>query len=187
MTTTTSTRSTVRGFAHESTRNETIEWYTPPEIFEALGLHFDLDPCSPGAGLSHVPADAHYTKDDDGLASDWFGTVFVNPPYGVHTPEWMDKIAEHGDGIALVFARTDTAWAQRALRAADCVCFISSRVRFFKGNTTERGGTPGAGSMLLAFGPTSAAALENSGLGVVMRPSCKPSIRSVRLPHTYGA
>jgi hypothetical protein len=28
-----------------------VEWYTPPEIFEALGLTFDLDPCAPPGGL----------------------------------------------------------------------------------------------------------------------------------------
>ena len=36
------------GFTHESTYNESKEWYTPRRIFDALGLEFDLDPCSPG-------------------------------------------------------------------------------------------------------------------------------------------
>ena len=56
------------GFAHESTHNISVEWYTPPEIFTALGLAFDLDPCSPGPGKSFVPARRHYTVADDGLA-----------------------------------------------------------------------------------------------------------------------
>jgi hypothetical protein len=55
------------GFAHESTHNISVEWYTPPEIFTALGLAFDLDPCSPGPGKSFVPARRHYTVADDGL------------------------------------------------------------------------------------------------------------------------
>lgn len=66
------------GFTHESTHNESIEWYTPPEIFDSLGLEFDLDPCSPGEGKSFVPAKNLYTAEDDGLTSPWSGTVFMN-------------------------------------------------------------------------------------------------------------
>lgn len=153
------------GFAHESTINESVEWYTPPEIFDALGLEFDLDPCSPGKGKSYVPAKKHYTIEDDGLTSPWAGTVWVNPPYGPHTKVWMEKLADHGDGIALVFARTDVKWFQEHGIKADLVCFISSRVKFFQGDIAKRGGSPGAGSMLLAFGEKSAKALLNSGLG----------------------
>lgn len=154
-----------RGMVHESSHNESIEWYTPPEIFDALGLVFDLDPCSPGAGLSFVPARRHLTEADDGLATPWSGTTFVNPPYGPHTPVWMRKLAEHGNGIGLVFARTDTRWFHDVAPAADVVCFVSSRIRFFQGSTERRGGSPGAGSMLLAYGRRCADAVLASGLG----------------------
>ena len=33
---------------HENCIGETSEWYTPPEIFAALRLTFDLDPAHPG-------------------------------------------------------------------------------------------------------------------------------------------
>lgn len=158
------------GFTHESTVNESIEWYTPPEVFDALGLEFDLDPCSPGEGRSFVPAKKHYTVIDDGLVSPWEGTVFVNPPYGKHTPVWLEKLAQHGDGIALVFARTDTKWFRAAAHSADVICFISSRVRFYQGNTENRGGTPGTGSMLIAYGDRAADAVRNSGLGLCFTP-----------------
>lgn len=153
------------GFAHESSRNESVEWYTPPEVFSGLGLIFDLDPCSPGAGKSHVPALKHYTVEDDGLTSSWNGTVWMNPPYGTQTPKWMERLAEHGDGIALVFARTDVKWFQEHATRADLICFISGRVRFYQGNTESRGGTPGAGSMLVAYGKKAADAVRRSGLG----------------------
>lgn len=156
------------GFTHESTHNESIEWYTPPEIFTGLGIEFDLDPCSPGKDNSFVPAKKHYTVEDDGLASPWDGTVFMNPPYGNHTPVWIRKFAEHGDGIALVFARTDVKWFQDNVDKFDAICFVSGRIRFYKGSVDERGGTPGAGSMLIAIGEKSVEALKNSGLGVVM-------------------
>jgi hypothetical protein len=33
---------------HEPSIGKTDEWYPPRSIFDALGLTFDLDPCSPG-------------------------------------------------------------------------------------------------------------------------------------------
>lgn len=157
------------GFGHESTINESVEWYTPREIFDSLGLTFDLDPCSPGAGKSFVPARRHLTVVDDGLTSDWGdGLVFVNPPYGKQTAEWMEKFARHRNGIALVFARTDTRWFTQ-VADADAICFVSSRIRFYKGSIAERGGSPGAGSMLVAYGAVAAEAVLRSGLGHCFR------------------
>ena len=147
------------GFTHESTRNESIEWYTPPEVFEAHDVVFDLDPCSPGEGKSFVPAKRHLTIEDDGLATVWpeGDFVWLNPPYGSQTGRWLAKLNEHGNGIALVFARTDVQWFQRLFQdsygSLQAVLFVSGRIRFYQGNTENRGGTPGAGSMLLGFGP----------------------------------
>lgn len=156
------------GFTHESQYNESVEWYTPKYIFDAIGLTYDLDPCSPGEGKSFVPTLKHYTVADDGLVSPWEGTVWVNPPYGTHTPKWMKKLHEHGDGIALVFSRTDVKWFQDFGADADAICFIHGRVKFYQGDMETQPGTPGTGSMLLAFGDKAAQALRRSGLGVVV-------------------
>src|SRR6476659_5615033 len=59
---------------HEPCIGATDDWYTPPDIFDALGLIFDLDPCSPGPA-HWVPARKIYTKEDDGLVQPWSGTV----------------------------------------------------------------------------------------------------------------
>lgn len=158
------------GFTHESARNESVDWYTPPELFDALGLTFDLDPCSAGEGRDFVPARNRYTIHDDGLAHHWRGLVWCNPPYGRNTPAWMRRMSEHGNGIALVFARTDPAWFQDLAPTLSAVQFISGRVRFYAGNREDRGGTPGAGSMLLAWGGVARDALLQSGLGTVMIP-----------------
>ena len=32
----------------------------------------------------------------------------MNPPYGKFTAKWLEKFINHRNGIALVFARTDT-------------------------------------------------------------------------------
>lgn len=157
------------GFTHESTKNESVEWYTPPEIFESLDTVFDMDPCSPGEGLSFVPAKKHLTIINDGLTSPWEGRVFMNPPYGNETKRWMKRFTEHGNGIALVFARTDVAWFQDNADHFDGILFINGRVRFYKGSKDSRGGTPGAGSMLVACGEDNARILQESGLGVFVR------------------
>src|SRR5579859_2487232 len=61
--------------------DESDEWYTPPWMFSALGVEFDLDPCSPGAPPSNVPAKQHLTKLDNGLQAGWHGSVWLNPPF----------------------------------------------------------------------------------------------------------
>lgn len=154
------------GFGHEAQfEGETVEWYTPPEIFVALGEHFDLDPCSPGEGKSFVPATKHLTIADDGLTAPWEGFVFMNPPYGPATTLWMERLAQHGNGIALVFARTDVTWCQKYAPQVSEICFVRGRIYFYKGNTVIRGGRPGAGSMFMSFGERGATALRRSDLG----------------------
>ncbi len=160
-----------KGFTHESARNESIEWYTPPEIFDSLNMVFDLDPCSSGKGKTFVPAKKYLTVEDDGLNQDWVGTAFVNPPYGPQTEKWMRKLAEHGDGMGLIFARTDVKWFHDVGIKADLVCFVKGRIKFYKGGIDKSNiaGTPGAGSMILAYGEKSTKALLKSGLGACFK------------------
>jgi hypothetical protein len=84
------------------------EWLTPKYITDTLGP-FDLDPCSPGDRRPWDTATYHLDESDNGLAAPWFGKVWCNPPYGRETFKWLSKLADHGNGIALVFARTETA------------------------------------------------------------------------------
>lgn len=167
------------GFTHESTHNESKEWYTPREIFKGLGIDFDLDPCSPGADIARwIPAQSHYTIQDDGLSSKWFGNVFVNPPYGADTPRWMARLKEHGNGIALVFARTDTKWFHDYIPYADAICFVKGRIQFvpaenammYANGLVKPNGGCGAASMLIAYGKKNAEILKNSNLGLTVLP-----------------
>ncbi|GAG14903.1 unnamed protein product, partial [marine sediment metagenome] len=124
------------GFTHESTHNESKEWYTPPEIFKALNLDFDLDVASPGAEfVPWIPATNHLTILDNGLATPWSGRVWLNPPYGSDTPEWIARFCKYdGEGIMLVFARTDTRWFHQYAVKCDAFLFIRGRVKFIRGD-----------------------------------------------------
>jgi hypothetical protein len=99
---------------HEACTGASDEWFTPPEIFDALGLVFDLDPCQPeqGRAFLSVPCRNFFTVAEDGLAQPWYGLVWLNPPFGGrngHVP-WLRRFMDHGNGIALVAARTSAAW-----------------------------------------------------------------------------
>lgn len=169
------------GFTHESPTNASVEWYTPKPIFDALNLTFALDPCSPGAGLTHVPAARHLTKSDDGLTSDWGqGTVWLNPPYGREVGIWLQRLVAHGDGLALLFARTDVQWFHDYAVAADLMCFLPKRIKFLRGNLSTEGASPGAGSMLLAYGSNASDALQRSRLGACMTLAPQPTASVVR-------
>lgn len=105
------------------------DWLTPPEILAALG-EFDLDPCA----SQYQPwrtAREQFTILDDGLAREWAGRVWCNPPYGPHAAHWLERCAAHGDAIALVFARTETAaFHDHVWPKADAILFLRGRLQF---------------------------------------------------------
>ena len=113
------------------------EWYTPPYIFDALGCQFDLDPASPGRDVvPWVPATTHYTT--EGLVRQWRGFVWLNPPYGRdRLPAWVEKFAEHGNGIILVPERTSTEWWQKLSSRADMILFVNKKIPFVSGERTR--------------------------------------------------
>lgn len=116
--------------------SDEVDWHTPPEVLSAvadvLGT-IDLDPCS-NNGAPNVNAEQHFTTEQDGLAQEWIGKVYMNPPYGKGIGAWVEKLAEsHETGdvpeaIALLPARTDTAWLRRLRDYPRC--FISGRLKF---------------------------------------------------------
>lgn len=79
------------GFTHDSVDNKTVDWYTPKWIFDELCIEFDLDPAAPIGGVPWIPARHHYSLQDDGLKQPWSGAVWLNPPYGKHTSDWLKK------------------------------------------------------------------------------------------------
>lgn len=148
--------------------NENDEWYTPSWLFDALGVQFDLDPCSPGSPPSTVPAHQHLTKDENGLAAPWTGRVWLNPPFSSKR-DWYDRLVDHGDGICLMPNRTETHDLQTYMNAADALLFLKGRIYFERGsrpgaNKVGANTTPPFGFVLCAYGKTNAIDLMESKL-----------------------
>ncbi len=149
------------GFAHDRTTGKE-DWLTPPHVLRALGA-FDLDPCSP-IGRPWDTASEHYTLMDNGLNKQWRGRIWLNPPYGNQTEQWIKRLADHGNGIALIFARTETAsFHPWVWEYADAIMFLRGRLRFWTKEGRE-GGTAGAPSVLVAYGADNAQCLAGCGL-----------------------
>lgn len=142
----------------EKSANTTDEWYTPKEIIDALGK-FDLDPCAPVKPLWKT-AETMYNKNNDGLTKDWVGRVWLNPPYSRPLIErFVTRLAEHGNGIALLFNRCDSKMFQDVIfEKATAMKFLRNRIRFSAGGT--RGDSLGCGSILIAFGEDNAEILR---------------------------
>src|SRR5262245_8250360 len=156
---------------HEPSIGATSDWYTPPEIFEALGLVFNLDPCSPGPDLCFVPAKRIYTEADDGLRQPWSGIVWLNPPFGGRRGQvpWLRKFFTHGDGIALCAARTSADWFHEVVVPnAQLLCFPNGKTKFHRPDGSI-GKEPGTGVVLLGMGDVANDALLRSGIGFCAR------------------
>jgi hypothetical protein len=143
------------------------EWLTPPEIVKALG-EFDLDPCSPVVRPWDTAA-KHFNVHDDGLTQDWTGRVWLNPPFGREAVKWLRKMAEHGNGVALIPARTETAMFYECVwNVAQAVCFMKGRPHFHCVDGKRAAANSGAPICFVAYGWQNAHALVDSGLGKVV-------------------
>jgi hypothetical protein len=150
------------GGHEQSTRgNETEEWITPQYIIEDLGP-FDLDPCA----AVHQPwpcASKQYTQIDNGLMLPWQGFIFLNPPYGKYAERWLERMANHNNGIALIFARTETKTFHRLIwNTASSILFIEGRITFCKITGELAPGNAGAPSVLVAYGNDACERLRDS-------------------------
>ena len=140
------------------------DWLTPPELLKDLG-EFDLDPCA-SLGQPWKTAKKHYTVIGDGLSQPWAGRIWCNPPYGKETQIWLAKLKAHGNGIALIFARTETdLFSSHAWDGADAILFLQGRLYFRLPVTGKKGKyNSGGPSALIAYGSNNVEALRKSRL-----------------------
>jgi phage N-6-adenine-methyltransferase len=112
--------------------SQTDLWETPQDLFDQLNqqFHFDLDVC---AIPENAKCERFYSPEDDGLAQEWTGVCWLNPPYGRTIGQWLakaNKAVEQGATVvALVPARTDTKWWHDYVAAHEIV-FLPGRLRF---------------------------------------------------------
>lgn len=140
------------------------EWLTPKLITDTLGP-FDLDPCSPGERRPWDTARVHLSLPEDGLQASWTGKVWLNPPYGKETDRWLEKLSSHGNGIALIFARTETKmFFDRVWGEASALLFLKGRLTFHHVDGTKAKANSGAPSVLVAYGDSCAEVIEHCGL-----------------------
>jgi hypothetical protein len=147
---------------HANARAGSDVWVTPAWVLNALGP-FDLDPCAAPSPRFLATARTHVEPPADGLAATWYGRVWLNPPYS-EVERWLARLAAHGRGTALVFARTDVAWFHTHGVRADALLFLRGRVTFLRGDGSRGPSNVGGPSVLLAYGADDAARLRASGL-----------------------
>ena len=109
-------------FASPSQTQESDERYTPSWIFDGLGITFDTDPASPEAGGDYVPAHRKITALEDGLTAEWYGCVWLNPPFSNATP-WARRFVSHGQGVFLGPV-ANSAWCTDLMAASGVVWFM---------------------------------------------------------------
>ena len=135
---------------------------TPRWVISALGP-FDLDPCA----AEPRPWDcARNNYTEHGLQKEWFGRVWLNPPFDRYeVGAWVRRLGEHGRGTLLLHARTETQWFRRVWEYADQILFLSRRMRFCDSEGVEAPANSGAPLVLAAFGDRDSERLHAISLG----------------------
>jgi hypothetical protein len=143
--------------------SESNEWYTPEEYTEAARQvmgHIDLDPASCIQANETVKASRFFTEKDNGLAKQWKGKVWMNPPYGrdgnnkSNQGVWSKKLQDEFESgnvtqaIMLVNAVTDRDWFWPLWDHT--ICFCRKRIRFY--SPEEKKAAPTHGNVLVYFG-----------------------------------
>lgn len=113
-------------------------WETPWPVVKWCEAHllngrrFELDVC---ASAENKKAPHFFDESDNGLANQWFGNVWCNPPYGKGLIEpWVCSAVEHylEYGIRTVMllpVRTDMRWF-RMLTQQSLIVFVQGRLNF---------------------------------------------------------
>ena len=156
------TRETAPRFAgiggQQSHKAGTVDWLTPKFVIDETGP-YDLDPCAPEV-QPFATAVTTFTRRDNGLLKPWHGRVWLNPPYTpAEIKRWLARMAAHGNGTALIFARTDTeAFHRYVFEHATALLFMRGRINFLQLDgkpALRRDGTEqnaGAPTVLCAYG-----------------------------------
>ena len=127
------------------------DWGTPEHIFAPYRDRVTLDVC---ASPENALCSRYFTKEQDGLAREWDGVWWMNPPFGrTVLPRWIEKAHEQAQkgnwGWAFLPAYTANAWWHEIVMPHYPYEFIRKRVRYV-------GAPYGAmfASVIVTFAPT---------------------------------
>lgn len=147
--------------SHQRTVGKSQVHLTPRWMIDALGP-FDIDPCASTVRPWDCAA-VNVVEAEDGLSLPWRGVVWLNPPFDRYQiGRWIGRLADHGNGIALVHARTEAAWFEPIWRSADLILFMADRIKFCRTDGTEQPANSGAPPCLAGFGPEAVSRLRRS-------------------------
>jgi hypothetical protein len=147
--------------SHQATRGKSQVHITPLWLLKVLG-DFDLDPC---AADPRPWACAATNWTTHGLEREWFGFVFLNPPYDRYTvAEWVARLAQHGRGIALLHARCETKWFRPVWDHAAAILFLANRIHYHRPDGSRHPANSGAPPVLVAFGDEAVQRLHRCGI-----------------------
>lgn len=110
--------------------SKTDLWETPQELFDELNWEFGFqtDVC---AIPENAKCEAFYTPEQDGLAQEWTGVCWCNPPYGRQVWKWVKKAAESEATVVMLLpARTDTIWFHDYILPNAEIRFIKGLLKF---------------------------------------------------------
>lgn len=115
------------------------DWKTPREVIglveRIFGSRIGLDPCASMDGNDHF-AQENFTIREDGLIRPWNAkTVFINPPYGRATRQWVDhgvvQAKRFGSSqVWLVAVRLETRWFRTLSDFAAMFAVMNQRLKF---------------------------------------------------------
>jgi phage N-6-adenine-methyltransferase len=114
-------------------------WQTPDAILDPITETIDLDPAAaPDTNIG----ERNLTEDDDGLSSEWEGTIFVNPPFS-EKKDWLAKcVEEHeaGNTDTIYFVTPDSTdtqswWHEYIAPHADYILFFHGRQGYIDPDT----------------------------------------------------
>ena len=129
---------------------------TPKYIYEALGP-FDLDPCA-GPETSIAKVNWWDGRGEDGLALEWQGLVYCNPPFS-EKEKWITKFLQHGNGILILPERGSAPWFGPLAQAAGKYFVMGKKINFIGGSSSNN-----VGSCLFPLGDVAVERIRESNL-----------------------